>query len=267
VYVTAAEDRAVFTLGRFPNTDKAQERATLIAARLAAHLDGRREAYDDVGDALGVNPNALRYATTTGSVLIRWEGARAPLLWTVPAPGIDPPIARAELARRYLHVFGPGTPLAFAKWAGVNDRLAAAAFDALWDELLVVRTPVGEAWVLASDEEGLRAQPRSVAPARLLPSGDAYYLFWGADRELLVPDSAHRAELWTSRVWPGAVLLAGEVVGTWRRAQDTVSMHLWKGLQRAERDALEAEAVGLPIPGCEGQIRVVWHEQATRRLM
>ena len=28
--------------------------------------------------------------------------------------------------------------------------------------------------------------------------------------------------LWTPRVWPGALLVEGEVVGTWRRAQATV---------------------------------------------
>jgi Winged helix DNA-binding domain len=258
VYMTAAEDRAVFTLGRWPEVEKARERATLMAARLAAHLDGRRESYDDIGDALGINPNALRYGTTTGTVLIRWEGARAPLVWTVPAPEIDPADARAELARRYLHVFGPGTPHAFAKWAGVNDRPATAAFESFSAELLAVRTPLGEAWVLASDEEGFRAQRGPVAPARLLPSGDAYYLFWGADRALLVPDGTQQAELWTPRVWPGAVLLDGELAGTWRRAQETVSMHLWKRPTRAERDAVKTEAAGLPIPGCEGQIRVVW---------
>ena len=258
VYVTAAADRAVFTVSRRPDTEKARDRAARLAARLAAHLGGRRDAYDDVGDALGVNPNALRYATTTGTVLIRWEGARAPLIWTVQAPEVAVADARAELVRRYLHVFGPGNWLAFAKWAGITNRAATAAFTSLSDELLAVRTPLGEAWVLASDEEELRAQHGAVAPARLLPSGDAFYLCWGADRRLLVPDATAQAELWTSRVWPGALLLHGELAGTWRRADETVSVHPWKQPTRAERDAVEAEAAGLPIPGSEGRIRVVW---------
>jgi hypothetical protein len=153
---------------------------------------------------------------------------------------------------------GPGTPPAFAKWAGVSDRSAIAAFESLSGELLAVRTPLGEAWVLESDEEGFRTADAPVAPARLLPSGDAYYLFWGADRGLLVPNDTNQAELWTTRVWPGAVLVGGELAGTWRRAQETVILHMWKRPTRAERDAVEAEAAGLPIPGCEGQIRVVW---------
>lgn len=258
VYMVAAEDRAVFTLGRAPAAEKPRDRATLMAAQLAAHLGGRREAYDRVGEALGVNPNALRYATTTGTVLIRWEGARAPLVWTVPAPEVDLADARAELARRYLHVFGPGTALAFAKWAGVTDRVATATFTSLTDEMLTVRTPLGEAWALTRDEDELRARPGPVAPARLLPSGDPYYLFWGADRRLLVRDASAQAELWTSRVWPGAVLVDGEVAGWWRRSQETVNVHLWKQPTRAERDAVEAEAAGLPIPGYEGRIRLAW---------
>jgi len=258
VFVIAAEDRAVFTIGRWPDTEKARARAKLMADRLAGHLNGRRAPYDDVGDALGLNPNALRYATTTGTVLLRWNGARAPLVWTVPAPEVDVGDARAELVRRYLHVFGPGTALGFAKWAGVSERSAVNTFQSLSAELLAVRTPLGEAEVLRSDEEGLRAQAEMVAPARLLPSGDSYFLFWGADRQLLVPDATAQAQLWTSRVWPGAVLLGGEVAGTWRRARETVSVHLWKRPTAGERKAVEEEATQLPIPGHEGRIRVVW---------
>jgi hypothetical protein len=258
VYVTAAQDRAIFTLGRWPDTQKACERATLMATQLAASLGEGGESYDDIGDALGVNPNALRHGTTTGTILIRWDGARAPRVWMVPAPDICVDEARAELARRYLHVFGPGTPLGFAKWAGITDRLAMAVFKSLSNELLAVRTPLSEASVLAADDEGFRPQAEPIASARLLPSGDAYYLFWGADRGLLVPDPTNQAELWTSRVWPGAVLLDGELRGTWRRAQQTVTVHLWKPVSRTDREAVEREAAALPIPGFEGRINVTW---------
>jgi hypothetical protein len=96
-----------------------------------------------------------------------------------------------------------------------------------------------------------REPPGATAAARLLPSGDTYYLYWGAGRELLVPDAAQRAELWTTRVWPGAVLVAGEIVGTWRRAKTELSVRPWRRLTRSERDAVEAEAHSLPLPGVE----------------
>jgi hypothetical protein len=214
--------------------------------------------YDEAGAAVGVHGNALRYAAMTGTVVIRWEGARLPTVWTVPPPAMPASDARLELARRFLHVFGPNTPQAFARWAGVSARAAGSAFDELGGSLLGVRTPIGEGWILARDEAVFRAPPNAVAPARLLPSGDAYFLLHGADREVLVPDAARRNELWTPRVWPGALLVGGEVVGTWRRAQGSTTVQTWRRLTRAERDAVEAEAASLPLPGLDGKIVVRW---------
>ncbi|HEX3687209.1 MAG TPA: crosslink repair DNA glycosylase YcaQ family protein [Gaiellaceae bacterium] len=255
VYVVPSRDRALFTLGRLPDASHRRQRAEDMAARVHAHLAGRRLKDNDVQKALGVG-NAIKYASTTGTVLIRWDGARTPAIWTEPRPEIEPHEARSELARRYLHVFGPATPAAFATWAGIGAAAARAAFDALSRSLTAVRTPIGDARILARDEPGFRGPPGLPAGARLLPSGDTYFLVWGAGRELLVPEVQHRAELWTSRVWPGAVLVGGEIVGTWRRAQADVSVQAWRKLTRAERDAVEAEAHSLPLPGIEREIAV-----------
>jgi len=241
-YVVSARDRAVFTLGRLPDDTRGRQRAEDVAARLHAVLDGRRITDREVGKGYRV-----RYAAPTGTVLIRWEGARAPLVWTVPRPEVDPRDACLELARRYLHVFGPATPASFATWAGIVAGQALLAFDAL--DLTPVRTPNGDAWILSSDEPAFRERVGPAAAARLLPSGDTYYLLQGADRELLVPDAAQRAALWTSRVWPGAVLVGGEIVGTWRRANADVTVQPWHRLTRAECAAVEAEAALLPV-GC-----------------
>jgi hypothetical protein len=124
--------------------------------------------------------------------------------------------------------------------------------------LAAVRTPIGDAWILARDEPGFRESPGPEAAARLLPSGDAYYLLQGADRELLVSDAGRRALLWTSRVWPGALLVSGEIVGTWRRARANLTIEPWRRLTGAERDAVEGEAHSLPLPGVEGEIAVRW---------
>ena len=105
------------------------------------------------------------------------------------------------------------------------------------------------------DEAAFRAPPIPAAPARLLPSGDTFFLLQGADRELLVPDADRRAMLWTPRVWPGAVLVAGEVVGTWRRSQAVVTAEPWQKLTAAQRHAVEEEAASLPLPGVSGSIR------------
>ena len=256
--VLPAGDHAAFTLGRLPERGRTRERAEDLATRLDAHLDGRRAAYGQAGLALGVHPNSLRSASLTGTVLIRWDGARQPTVWTVPPPAVDPAEARLELARRYLHVFGPGTPDAFAEWAGLRRARGHETFEALRGSLTPVRTPVGEGRILTSDEPMLRAPARPTAAARLLPSGDPYFLLQGPDRELLVPAAAHRAALWTPRVWPGAVLVDGEIVGTWRRAEAAVTIQPWRRLSAEQRDAAEAEAMALPLPEAHGPMVVRW---------
>ncbi len=231
-YVVPAEDYAIFTVGRHPDSARGRERAETWAARIAAR-----------DPKLSV---LARYATTTGTVLIRWDGARTPDVWTVPRPSIDPLDARCELARRYLHIFGPGTSASFAKWAGVSAKEARAAFDGL--ELVSVRTPLGDESILASDEHTARKPAEPSTSVRLLPAGDAYWLSYEAPhRAFLVPGAKERSALWTPRVWPGALLVAGELAGTWRRQKADVSFEPWRRLTRAEREAVDAEIASLPL--------------------
>jgi hypothetical protein len=258
-YVVAADDVAPFTLGRLDEAGRSRQKAVEIADKMEAFLDGRRMLDRDLMAGIGIG-NAIRYAAPTGRFLIRWEGARAPLVWAVPAPEVDPVDARAELARRYLHVLGPTGPERFAGWAGIGDASGRAAFESLAGELVPVTTPIGDRWILSSDEAAFRAKPLPAAAARLLPSGDAFYMVWGIDRELVVPDPVRRDQLWTSRVWPGALMVDGEIAGTWRRANQKVSIRPWRRLSPEEREAVEGEASSLPLPGVQGRIVVLWGE-------
>ena len=88
-----------------------------------------------------------------------------------------------------MHVFGPTTPAAFAKWAGIGSAEGHAAFDALAGEVMAVQTPIGDQWILTRDEPSFKASPSPAAPARLLPSGDTDFLlqesiasFWSPTR-------------------------------------------------------------------------------------
>jgi len=258
VFVVPAEDAALFTLGRYPDDARGRRVAEETATRLHEVLDGRTMRDRDAAREMVGHPYHIRYSTTTGTIRIRWEGALAPTIWAVPRPAIEPIEARRELARRHLHVFGPSTASAFANWAGIGSREARAAFDGLVAELAPARSPAGEGWILAGDEASFLAPPDAAAPARLLPSGDAFYLLWAPDRELLVADATRRSELWTSRVWPGAVLVDGEIAGVWRRANADLSIDAWRRLSPAERAAVEGEATSLPLPGLRTDIRVQW---------
>jgi hypothetical protein len=87
VFVVAACDLAVFSLGTMPDDAKGRHRAEKLAADLAAALGDERIGHGEAGQRLGVPHNRLRYAAATGTVLIRWEGARQPTVWIVPARG------------------------------------------------------------------------------------------------------------------------------------------------------------------------------------
>ncbi len=257
-YVVPAGDHVPFTLGRLPDTGRLRARAQDLAARLHASLAGRRLPVDEAARALGLrNDNELRYASLTGTVLIRWGGARQPTIWTVPHDA-DPFEARLELVRRFLHVFGPSTVESFVRWGGLDGPAAVAAYDALAPTLVRVQTPLGAALALAQDEPTLREPAAWTNATRLLPSGDPYYLLWNADRELLVPDAIRREHLWTTRVWPGALLVDGEIAGTWRRSRATVIVSPWRTLSPDERDAVESEAATLPLPGVSAIATTTW---------
>src|SRR5208282_2775435 len=81
VFAVAARDLAVFTLGTLPDDAKGRQRAEDRAARLAEVLAGERMSCREPARMLGVHPNHFRYAAATGTVLIRWDGARRPTIW------------------------------------------------------------------------------------------------------------------------------------------------------------------------------------------
>jgi hypothetical protein len=241
-----------------PDDASGRERAESAARRLREVIGNNRIGHHDVGEQMGINPNSLRYGTVTGEIAIRWEGARQPTIWMLPRPETTPQAARAEMARRYLHVFGPTTGPRFADWAGISVRAALEAFQTIGAETMAVATPIGDGLILKADEPSVRLPAAEPAAARLLPSGDTYFLLWGIDRELLVHDQLRRSQLWTSRVWPGAVLSNGEIVGVWRRANELLTVETWRSLSAAERAAVEGEAAAVPLPGLKREIRVRW---------
>lgn len=258
-YVVSKRDLAVFTLGRLPDKEGPLKRAQDIAAQLHSALAGRRMLQSEAAHIMKAkNANLLRYAAPTGTVVIRWDGARQPEIWNVPAPAMDPYEARLELAKRYLHAFGPATPEAFAEWAGIRPFSAINTFETLGRLLTQVRTPIGESWILSRDEALFRSARGPLASARLLPSGDTWFLLQGNDRELLVPNESQRSALWTSRVWPGALLVEGEIVGTWRRAGHVLTIQPWLRLSRAQQNAVDAEASSLPLPGIDRPMDIRW---------
>lgn len=254
VFVVARLDHAVFTLALLPEDPAGRLRAEEMAARVVDLLGNETMPYDAAAAALGVHPYRLRYAAATGTVAIRWDGARCPTIRALAPPGTSPREARLELARRYLHVYGPASPASFARWSGMGGRTASRVFESLGPDRVPVRVLGADAWILTADEEAVRQPAGDPAPVRLLPSGDAYFLLYGPDRHVLVPDAREREALWPPRVWPGALMVAGEIAGTWRRAGRMVTVRAWRRLSAEVRDVVAAEASALPLPGVEGPV-------------
>jgi hypothetical protein len=156
-----------------------------------------------------------------------------------PVPGFAPAPTvpgHLDVVRAYLRLHGPATPQQVAAYldAPVADVRAHWPGDA-------VEVPVdGERrWLLAADVEHLGAGPARTT--RLLGPFDPYLQI--RDRALLVPEEARAKDLWRTLGRPGAVLVDGEVAGTWRPRKAgrrlTVQVDPWRDLPTA---ALEPEA-------------------------
>ncbi|MFG1916736.1 winged helix DNA-binding domain-containing protein [Micromonospora sp. NPDC048898] len=146
---------------------------------------------------------------------------------------------RFDLIRAYLRLLGPATP------KHVADYLDAPVKDvqARWPDD-VIEVPVdGEVRsLLAADEQALASA--AGAGTRLLGPFDLF--LQAKDRATLVPDAARAKELWPTLGRPGAVLVDGDLVGTWRPRKSgrtfTVAVQPWHRLSAATRTAVTAQA-------------------------
>ena len=112
----------------------------------------------------------------------------------------------------YLRFFPPATDADIAGFLGTTRAATAPDRPAA-----VPVTVEGRAGLVAeADVDALRAARRRDV-VRLLPPSDPY--LQGRDRELLVPDPAHRKQIWTSLGAPGVVVSGVDVVGVWRPTQ------------------------------------------------
>ncbi|HEU4490941.1 MAG TPA: winged helix DNA-binding domain-containing protein [Jiangellales bacterium] len=159
-----------------------------------------------------------------------------------PVPGFTPAATtpeRYDVVRAYLRLLGPATQ------KHVADYLDAPVKDVRrrWPADAVDVSLEGETrWVLAEDEP--RLLDGEVDVVRLLGPFDLF--LQAKDRPLLVDDPVRAKELWPVLGRPGAVLVDGALIGTWRPRKAgkrlTVLVHPWEPMPPARREAVEQQA-------------------------
>jgi hypothetical protein len=146
-----------------------------------------------------------------------------------------------DVARNHLRFFGPTTVSDAAAYLDSPKREVTEHWPGDVEEVRVEGTP---RFLVAGDLDAVKAVPKPAGTARLLGPFDPYLQL--RDRQLLVPDAARRKDLWRTLGRPGAVVVDGEVLATWRPKtsgdQLTVTVDLWRRPTTRERSKVDEEA-------------------------
>ena len=200
---------------------------------------------EDLPDAFGIECRPCRATHVSESLFriaavfggLELEPATSPPVlrripdWPRRPAGVaaDPEAApeHLQVIRAHLRLLGPATP---SEVAGFLDTTATVIKQHWPEDAVEVRVENKKKWLLG---EVLEAE----TVVRLLGPYDL--LVQGKDRDLLVPEAAHRKQLWPALGRPGPLLADGEIVGCWRpRAKGAkldLEVELWspKAVTRA----------------------------------
>ncbi|MET9319991.1 winged helix DNA-binding domain-containing protein [Streptomyces sp. NPDC003038] len=192
-----------------------------------------------------------------------WISSQYRWVHTEPWPAVPAAEARAEIARRWLHAYGPATEADLKWWTGwtltdVRKALAAAGPDQvrLEDDTTALVSPGDTA-----------PEPAPEPWAALLPGLDPSGMGW-ADRGFHL-DPAHRPALfdYAGNIGP-TVWWNGEIVGGWaQRADGEIVWRLLGSPGRDAEKAITAEAARLADWVCDARITPRFRTPLERELV
>ncbi|GAA3242584.1 DNA glycosylase AlkZ-like family protein [Dactylosporangium siamense] len=228
----------------------AAEAFAAVVTGPTAKGDASRGVSDRVPEALTYDCGPCRARHVSGS-LFQQAGLAggvqldedAPSSVLLPVGGLSIPAGPGDpsgLIRAYLRLLGPATPADVAKYLGTT----RTALKPAWPDGLAEVTVDGRAaWIPQEALAGLLAA-EPVRGVRLLPSSDPF--LQARDRSVLTPDKTREKEVWRILGNPGALLLDGDLAGTWRAKTAgkrlAVTVTPWAELPARGRAAIEAEA-------------------------
>jgi hypothetical protein len=159
---------------------------------------------------------------------------------------VDPAEAVPEVARRYLHAYGPARREELAGWWGVKAPQGRAMLASLGDEIEQVDVEGWRGFMLARDVARVMEQPEADS-VRLLGNFDPLVVL-GRKYAGYALKPAHRTQVHRTAGWVSPVLLVNGVVsGVW--ALDTsgrkLEVKLFSPLGKGIKDRVAAEAANL----------------------
>jgi hypothetical protein len=239
-YVIPRDARDVFTVGALPDdpsqTAALNELGEMVREVVADGPMRTRDVFANLSDRLP-DQHSIRFAQVSGKVVIRWD-ARTTQIIASEDPTTDLAQARVELARRFVHWFGPVGPMHLAKWAALPKTVARAAFDEL--DLVPVDLGGRGRFVLTTDADALANASRADG-VRLLPGGADPYLYLDHGHVPALPEVGPGVSQRLVNSLGGRILLDGELVGAWGRVQANVTLFAWKALSKDDVARIDAE--------------------------
>jgi hypothetical protein len=147
---------------------------------------------------------------------------------------------RGDLLAAYLRVNGPTAETTYRDWLGGDTRAARGAWRAR-EDLVGLQVDGSRLQVPEELLDAVREAPAARGVV-LVPPHDPYLR--QVDRTRLVPDRARRQQVWRAVSAPGALLVDGEVAGTWRhrRSERRLTVTPFEDLGPARRKAVAASA-------------------------
>lgn len=152
--------------------------------------------------------------------------------------------ALVELARRYVHAYGPAAPADLAAWSGLTLSDARVGFRGLSGQLAEVQMGSEPAWMLLSQAAWIGAAPPAEPVVRMLAEWDGYLLGYRNRDLALGPTFAERVHAGAGMIRP-TLLVDGRVCGRWRRQRTsaglTAALEAFEPLSTDVRTEIEAE--------------------------
>jgi hypothetical protein len=225
-------------------------------AELAGHI---RSGWGTI-----LKPAASRGHLANGPPRARSVTFIRPTDWIGSWASVEPDEAAADLARRYLHTYGPASHADYAAWLGAAQAPARGLFRRLRPELTPVAVEGWKAFVLAEDADAV-ASTRPTDGVGLVAHFDPYVIGF-RPRDPLMGAGLPYSRVSRTAGWISAsVLDGGAVVGTWEPRSNgrkaTLEVDLADTLKAGDRKritrAIEGAAERLgPFLGGEPELKI-----------